>query len=59
SGESGSISPALTLQELLTEGWEERSRDGRRWPSGVTILVCGGASLALWGLIIWALVSIF
>ncbi|MGH7010973.1 MAG: hypothetical protein ACREEX_09055 [Caulobacteraceae bacterium] len=50
--------PILSLQELLAEGWEERGGEGaERWPHGVTILVCGAVSLALWGLIIWGAAS--
>ncbi|MGH6987039.1 MAG: hypothetical protein ACRED9_09420 [Caulobacteraceae bacterium] len=50
--------PILSLQELLAEGWEERGGEGaERWPHGVTILVCGACSLALWGLIIWGAAS--
>ncbi len=59
--EAAAISPALTLQQLLIDGWEDADPDddGRRWAPGLTILVSGACAVVLWGLIIWAAVALF
>ena len=58
--DSGIGSPALSLQQLLIDGWEDGPlEDARRWPQGLTILVSGGCAIALWGLIIWAALALF
>ena len=58
--DAGVASPALSLQQLLIDGWEEgdHPEDSRRWPPGVTILVSGGSAIVLWGLIIWAALTL-
>ena len=59
--EAALVSPALTLQQLLIDGWEDADPDddGRRWAPGLTILVSGACAVVLWGLIIWAAVALF
>ncbi len=53
-------SPALSLQQLLIDGWEEAGPDdAQRWGPGLTILVSGVSAIVLWGLIIWAATSLF
>ena len=57
--EAAAISPALSLQQMLIDGWEEGLDDGPRWPMGLTIALSVGCALALWALIFLGAASLF
>lgn len=59
--ESATPSPALSLQERLSEAWREpplAPQTDRRWSPRATLLFGGGISLGLWAALATALAAL-